>query len=232
MQSYEKEKLSDKVTADLLHLIQDQKLFKPGEQLPNEIELAEQLGVSRTTLREAENNLVAQNVLTKHRGRGTFVVDPAECEQEVKEFDNLNYMHTRLADLYNLRVMMEPPMAGIAAVKATEEELAEIERIGKKIEQLDLSNEDIMEYNRQFHVAIARATHNDFIFRIFSNINDAIIKHFDIVNMERMNNEDMIRSHSMIVQYLKLRDELGATEAMRIHLRYSIQDFNIENEEK
>lgn len=227
MQNNDRKKLSDKVTADLLRLIQEEGRFKPGEQLPNEIELAEQLGVSRTTLREAENVLVSRNILTKHRGRGTFVVDPGEKEAEA-EFDNLNYMQSRLYDLYKLRLMMEPPMAGLAAVKATDEELDEIERIGKRIEDPALSNAQVMEYNRQFHMSIAKATHNDFIFRIFNNINTAIVRYFNVEDEEKINNEDMIRSHSMIIRYLKLRDEQGATEAMRIHLKYSIQDFNIE----
>lgn len=69
------EKLSDRVTMDIMEMITVRQRFKPGDKLPNENELSEELGVSRTTLREAVNNLVAQNVLEKKRGKGTFVVE-------------------------------------------------------------------------------------------------------------------------------------------------------------
>ena len=227
MESFDSKKLSDKVTMDILEMITVQKRFQPGDKLPNEIDLALELGVSRTTLREAENNLVSQNVLEKKRGKGTFVADNKQMTDDLG-FDDLNYMHTRLADLYELRLIMEPPMAGIAATKATDQEIAFIEACGKKIEEKGLSNEKVVEYNRRFHNAIAKATHNEFIIRLFDNINTAIVNGFDIANTEQMNNEDMTRSHKMIIEYMKLRDAQGATQAMRLHLNYSIKDFKID----
>ena len=70
----EKEKLSDRVTMSIMEMITIQHRFKAGDKLPNEIEMAEELGVSRTTLREAVNNLVAQNILEKKRGKGTYAL--------------------------------------------------------------------------------------------------------------------------------------------------------------
>ncbi len=228
MQNFESKKLSDKVTDNLLYMIQVQKVFKPGEQLPNEIELANQLGVSRTTLREAENQLVAMNILTKTRGKGTFVTDPAEREEEAKEFDNLNYMHSRLSDLYNLRMMMEPSLAGLAAVKATDEELAEIEELSLQLAEENISSEKIVEINQRFHAAIAKATHNELIVKTFDRINNAIVQYFDKEKLEMMNSEDVIRSHALVVQYMKLRDQMGTKKAMELHLRDSLQDYDID----
>lgn len=228
MQAYDKKKLSDKVTQDLLRMIQVEGIFKPGEQLPNEVELAQRLGVSRTTLREAQNNLVTQNILTKHRGRGTFVTDVEEAKELASEFDILNYTHARLSALYDLRIMMEPAMAGLAARKATDEEISIIEKLHNQMKDEKLTNEDVIELNRRFHVAIANATHNEFVIKIFHNINNAIAEYFDRDNTEKMNNADMIRSHCLIMHNLKLRDEQGATEAMKLHLSYSVKDFNVE----
>lgn len=228
MQNFENKKLSDKVTEKLLYMIQVQRVFKPGQQLPNEIELAEQLGVSRTTLREAENQLVAMNILTKTRGKGTFVTEPGERE-EPKEFDNLNYKHSRLSDLYNLRMMMEPPLAGLAAVKATEDELIHIEELSNQLAQDDITCEKVVELNRRFHSAIANATHNELIVKTFERVNDAIVQYFDKENLEMLNSEDVIRSHSLIVQYMKLRDQIGTRKAMELHLRDSIQDYDIDS---
>lgn len=221
------EKLSDRVTMDIMEMITVRQRFKPGDKLPNENELSEELGVSRTTLREAVNNLVAQNVLEKKRGRGTFVVENKQLTNDLG-FDDLNFMRVRLSDLYELRLMIEPQIAGIAAVKATDQELQDMYDYGKKIEGKDLSNDKIIEYNRRFHNAIANATHNEFIIRLFNNINTAIVKEFDLESTEQMNNEDMIQSHKMIMDYLRLRDAEGATQAMRLHLKYSIKDFKLD----
>lgn len=221
------ERLSDRVTMDIMEMITVRQRFKPGDKLPNENELSEELGVSRTTLREAVNNLVAQNVLEKKRGRGTFVVENQQLTNDLG-FDDLNFMRVRLSDLYELRLMIEPQIAGIAAVKATDQELQDMYDYGKKIEGRNLSNDKIIEYNQRFHNAIANATHNEFIIRLFNNINTAIVKEFDLESTEQMNNEDMIQSHKMIMDYLRLRDAEGATQAMRLHLKYSIKDFKLD----
>lgn len=113
-------------------------------------------------------------------------------------------------------------------MKATDQELQDMYDYGKKIEGKDLSNDKIIEYNRRFHNAIANATHNEFIIRLFNNINTAIVKEFDLESTEQMNNEDMIQSHKMIMDYLRLRDAEGATQAMRLHLKYSIKDFKLD----
>lgn len=225
----EKEKLSDRVTVNIMEMITVQQRFKPGDKLPNENDMAEELGVSRTTLREAVNNLVVQNILEKKRGKGTYVVDDTKLTDDLG-FDDLNFMHVRLSDLYELRLMMEPQIAALAARKATDEELDELYEYGKMVENKKLSKNVIIECNRQFHNAIAQATHNEFIIRLFQNINTAIVKEFDVQENEDINNEDMIDSHKMIMAFLKLRDAEGAAQAMRLHLKYSIKDFKLETE--
>lgn len=221
----EKEKLSDRITMTIMEMITIQKRFKPGDKLPNENTLSEELGVSRTTLREAVNNLVAQNVLRKRRGKGTFVVDNSKLTDDLG-FNELNYMKVRLSELYELRMMIEPQIAAIAAQKATDEELSRISRLAAKIEDMELSSRDVIEYNRRFHDEIANATHNEFIIRLVNNINTAVVKEFDVVEEEQINNDNMIKSHKLLVGYMKLRDSEGARQSMRLHLIYSVKDFD------
>lgn len=230
MQKKNRENLCEKVTQELLVMIRDKQIFKPGDQLPNEIVLAEQMGISRTTLREAENNLVSMNILKKHRGKGTFVTDPADRGHQ-EELDSLNYYQSRLAALYELRLMMEPSMAGLAAARATQAELDVIENLNRRIEKEDLTQEEIMELNRQFHNAIIRASHNEVMIRIYENISNAIFNYFKVSPKEDVRTIDMMLSHNLITQNMKLRDETGTREAMRLHLRSTISDFHIEDEE-
>ncbi len=223
------EKLSDKVTMDILEMITIQKRFGPGDQLPNENDLAAELGVSRTTLREAENNLVAQKILGKKRGKGTFVIDNNNLRDDMG-LDNLDYVNIQLSDLYELRMALEPSMAGIAANKATDQEIAFIVACAEKMEAPGVGDDKIIEYNRQFHNAIARATHNEFMFRLFDNISSATVSGFNVEHMKEVFNEDMIRTHRLVTECIRLRDSEGAAQAMRIHLKYSVIDFNISAE--
>lgn len=221
-----KSNLCDTVMKELLKMIEDG-TFKEGEQLPNELVLAEQMGISRTTLREAKNNLVSMNILTKHRGRGTFVVDRHARQEMRQEIDNLNYDQARLAALYELRTMMEPDIAFLAAEKATDEELKKIARIQDELEAAGDENIQVMELNGAFHDAICEATHNEFVIKIFKNINQAIRNNFDVSGGESVATERALRSHRLIVSFLKLRDGTGARDAMELHLKESMEELRL-----
>lgn len=221
------EKLSDRVIMQIMEMITIQKRFQPGDKLPNENELSSEMGVSRTTLREAVNNLVAQNVLERKRGRGTFVVNDQNLIGDLG-FDDLNFIHVRLLDLYELRLVIEPQIAGIAALKATGEDMKRIIKYGNLSMKDNLPPEKIMEYNRRFHNEIAKATHNEFIIRLFDSINRAVIKELDAAKKQDFLGGDMIKSHKMLLDYLVLRDAQGASQAMRLHLKYMIRDFGMD----
>ena len=93
--------------------------LKPGDKLPNEVELSRQLGVSRATLREAIRDLTVQVVLEVRRGKGTFVSSRVE-EIEDFGFDRLGRMKGQLRDLFELRSIFEPRAAALACQRATE----------------------------------------------------------------------------------------------------------------
>ena len=78
MPSTKAKSLTERTGEALYDMILIQKQFKPGDKLPNEVELSAQLGVSRATLREAIRTLAARGVLEVRRGRGTFVSSRVE----------------------------------------------------------------------------------------------------------------------------------------------------------
>lgn len=220
--------LCDTVTDELLRMIKEG-IFKPGEQLPNEIDLSEQLSVSRTTLREAKSNLVAMNILTKHRGRGTFVVDKEMLDRKNQQFDRLKFDQSRMAALFEIRMIMEPDIARLAAEKATDEEINQIEEIERAIEESCDQPDKVMQYNSDFHNAICNATHNEFLIRVFHNINQAIRDNKQIAGEESHSLDKVIRSHQLIVGFLKLRDAIGVRDAMELHLQETMEEFHIIN---
>ena len=117
-----KRNLSQQTAERLYNSIVAEGTLRPGDKLPNEVELSQQLGVSRATLREAIRELAARGVLEVRRGRGTFVSEEV-ADIEDFGFSGLERLQGQLRDLFELRSIFEPKAARLACQRATEEEL-------------------------------------------------------------------------------------------------------------
>src|SRR5699024_9072464 len=96
--------LPERVADHILSMITMDKLFLPGEKLPNEVELAQQLSVSRTTLREAIRILATNGVLNIQRGRGTFVHENFSVDETTASIQQLSDIPVNIRDLYEIRL--------------------------------------------------------------------------------------------------------------------------------
>src|SRR5699024_9013744 len=97
-------RLSDHIADDIIAMITIEKRFKPGDKLPNEIELSEELDISRTTLREAIRILVTNSILEIRRGKGTYVKD----DVDVNNIESLSFLADAkidTKDLYEIRLI-------------------------------------------------------------------------------------------------------------------------------
>lgn len=218
--------LTDKVIKELTEMISVKRIYKPGDKLPNELELAESLGVSRTTLRDATTYLTSINVLERRRGKGTFVVDSKSLNDDFG-FNELNFLHVKLKDLYEVRLILEPEMTAIATRNATEEELQEIMRWTELIEASPEQSDFTAKMNKKYHNAIAMATHNEFVIRLYENISTATVKAFDYENIIQKNADILVLGHRMVSEMMMERDDEGAKLAMRLHLKRSIDFYNL-----
>ncbi len=223
----EKKNLSQKTAERLYSMIAVEKTLAPGDKLPNEVELAQQLGVSRTTLREALRTLVSQGLLEARRCRGTCVSQRAG---EVNDygFSALDRVRGELRDLFELRQIFEPSAARLACLRATEEELADILACGARVEAFIRAGEDRTEADRAFHAAIVRATHNAFLMRLLPMINQAVAT--AMVDTEHRDQlaEDTRRDHALLMGFFRSRDPAGAEHAMAIHMRHSMEVMGLE----
>ena len=168
----EKKSLAQQTAERLYSRIVVEKGIKPGEKLPNEVELAGELGVSRATLREAIRDLTVQGVLEVRRGRGTFVARGAE--EHRLDFGQLEQVRGRLRDLFELRSIFEPQAARLACRRAGPEELADILEKGAAVERCIRAGQDRTRADLAFHAAIVRATHNEFMMRLLPTISQAV----------------------------------------------------------
>ena len=115
------QRLTDQTADLLLHMIDSNPAYPPGAKLPNEPRLCQLFGVSRTTLREAVRSLAAQGYVEVRRGSGTFVLDRSPAPDI--GLQRLECLRTRLRDLFEIRMMLEPQAARLACLRGTDEEL-------------------------------------------------------------------------------------------------------------
>ena len=220
-------KLIDKTSEQLIHQITVERKYKAGDKLPNETELAKDLGVSRNTLRAAVQQLVGQGVLEIKRGRGTYLADSSEATNSFG-FEQLTITQMKLHDLYELRITLEPDLAYYAASRATDDELKAILEIGEKLQEHQLEETDDFEGNHQFHMAIVRASHNEFGIRIFEIIFSTLRELF-LTGKLAQNIDDFFEDHKLMMDYLKRRDPEGARLASRMHLLNSVDFYHLED---
>ena len=180
--------------------------FKPGDRLPSEYELAQRLGVGRSTVREATKALVSRNILEVHRGNGTFV-----CEQT-----GLVHKKRLGLDLCEVRLMIEPEIAALAAQKATEEEIARMQALCDAIEEKVRRNENYGALDQQLHTLWAACTRNAIMPNLVPILSQAIPLFIDIT--KRALQMQSLRTHQAVVDAIRARDSEAARQAMRVHL--------------
>lgn len=223
----EKKSLSQQTAQTLYTQIVVEKRRKPGEKLQNEVSLSQELGVSRATLREAIRTLAAQGVLEVRRGKGTFVAAGAGQVNDFG-FSGLEQVRGQLRDLFELRSIFEPSAARLACRRASGAELAEILDQGVQVERCIQEGRDRTAADREFHAAIVRATHNEFMMRLLPMIHEAVGAAVSTGVNEEQLAADTLRDHALLMEFFLRRDEGGAEHAMAIHMHHSIDVLGLE----
>ena len=222
----EKKNLSQQTAQRLYNMIVVEKRLGAGDKLPNELELAQQLSVSRATLREAIHALTTQGVLEVRRGRGTFVSGQVDQVEDFG-FSSLERMRGQLRDLFELRLIVEPKAARLACQRASEGELEEILDLGREVERRIRAGQDRTESDRAFHAAIVRAAHNEFMMRLLPMISQAVETAIGTGEDQEKLAEITLRDHALLLEFFQKRDAEGAEYAMAIHMRHAMDEMGL-----
>ena len=227
MEEPKKAKLSQQAAERLLEMIMEEHRYESGSKLPNENELSELLGVSRTTLREAISFLVAQGVLEIRRGKGTFVAQ--ELPRFPVDMTTLTDLKSRARaqDLFEMRLIFEPATVALACARASDEELEQIRRKAERMEQAAAAGGDWPAADQDFHLSIIRASHNEYMRRLYPIINDAVSEILQISENRRLMQEIALADNRMILDFLLRRDDAGARYAMSIHMKHLINTLRV-----
>ena len=214
--------LSEKTASVLYNLIVNEEKYLPGEQLPSESLLSVELGVSRTTLREAIRSLVAQGVLEVRRGAGTFVSDQISDLRGPEEFKRLENLRIQAKDLYELRLIFEPAVAKIACVRAQDDERKQVIVLGERVTDLIRSGQPWQEADREFHQAIVRAAHNNFFTQLLPLIHRAFLNGIAVADNEALARIPILDNPDICYAFRVADADLAET-AMSLHIKHVMQ---------
>jgi DNA-binding FadR family transcriptional regulator len=201
----------------------------PGAVLPNEADFGMQLGVSRTALREAVKVLAAKGLVEVRRKTGTRV--RPQHDWNALDPDVLNWLFSGkgfavgIPDFLELRLIVEPAGAKLAAERATPENLAEIESALQGMETAAEDSASSVESDLKFHLAILEATHNTFMRPFGALIQEALRASFRVTNRDRMAFERSLRRHRGVFEAIRDRDPKAAEAAMQIVLNGTSDDI-------
>ena len=199
--------------------------LKPGDQLPAERELAEQFGVSRTAVREAVKALREKGLVEAYPGKGTFITSGSSNPMR-QSLDRM--MRSAQVDatssLVEVREILEPEIAALAAVRATEENLNSLRQAVAVMDAAKRDPDAYIEADLDFHLELAEAAANPLILSLIDSI-VGVLREQRMRIFEVDGGPDRGQCHhKKILEAVEHQDAPGAREARRAHLRQVRED--------
>jgi GntR family transcriptional repressor for pyruvate dehydrogenase complex len=201
--------------------------YPANSKLPSERVLAEQFSVSRNTIREALQRLVARGLLRSRPGAGVFVGDQLRTGTSSPWGQLVTDHHALLADVLEFRRVLEGATAYYAAQRGTEEEHAGIRLLLTALEQSRADNAASSEasLDAQLHEAIALASHNTMFLHLHASVLSILREHITLngSNLRALDtevSEQLLQQHRAICQAICGRRPEAARTAMQAHIDY------------
>jgi GntR family transcriptional repressor for pyruvate dehydrogenase complex len=193
--------------------------LKPGDVLPPERELGRQFGVSRTVIREAVQALAAKGLLEVRSGSGVRIVavDESRVRESMRHFVHGSSLDYGKVD--EMRRVLEVAAAGLAAERATGDDIAQMDETITLFENECSNLEKSVLHDLAFHRAVARATHNELFLLLHDSMGEMLLE-VRRRNLSRGRPERrlVVAMHQRIRDAIAAHDPPGAQEAMRDHL--------------
>jgi GntR family transcriptional repressor for pyruvate dehydrogenase complex len=199
--------------------------LKPGDQLPAERDLAQRFRVSRTAVREAVKALREKGLVEAYSGRGTFVTNGTSqaIRQSLDLMIRINQQEGS-ANLAELRLVLEPEIAGLAALRMEEQLLSTMREAVAVMERNLHHPEAYVEADLDFHLALAEAVGNPLILSLLDSIVGLLREQRSRIFEVDGGPERGQLHHKRILAAIERREPEAAREAMRAHLQQVLQD--------
>ena len=227
--SAKQDKVSTQIVRQIKGAIMDGKL-KPGEALPQEKDLVTSFGVSKHTLREALRTLEGLGLLTIRRGAGGGpVVSEIDWDTAREYFTSFLYFQDfTLADICEVRTLMEPHIARRATELMTAEELAELVQVHREcVEAFNQKQGVISDLEVRFHVLMGKFTGNAVLWVVLDFVNNILADAKHKLKPGEDFSSKVIAAHERIIAAMSARDPDGAAAAMYDHMREVAEGLQI-----
>jgi GntR family transcriptional repressor for pyruvate dehydrogenase complex len=192
-----------------------------GDKLPTEAELCAQFGTSRSTVREALRLLASERLIVTNPGAygGSVVSRPSVANVTADLTTSLAALvgasDLSIAEMLEVRVIMEVPAAGIAAAKRNEQHLTRLEAlVPQEVPEVD----DLFGIDRAFHQTILEATDNRLLPIVAVPVFEVSARRIPRHRIDRSTWRRVLDEHRTILDFIRSGDAAGAEGAMRQHL--------------
>ncbi|HUF41261.1 MAG TPA: FadR/GntR family transcriptional regulator [Verrucomicrobiae bacterium] len=217
LHAIKKTRIHEEVFSQIHELIKEGR-FKARDQLPSERELAETFKVSRTSVREALRALESQGLIVSRTGTGNFVAD-LPVESLVGPLALLLIDEKKaLADVFEMRKLIEPHIAALAAERATRNDIAQLKRIVAKQTDAVSRGATGVEADAELHFTIGRATRNQALQKLVSGLMEMLSRSREESLQTDKRRQSSIDAHRRIVAAIEKHDKARARSEMLRHI--------------
>ncbi len=189
--------------------------WRPGERLPSIAQLASEYGVGTGSIREALRSLQSVGLVRIEHGRGVFVVDRPAAADLALHFAGAGT--GLLLALAEARRIIEPELVALAAVRATDQELSEIDDLAHAMEQQAAQGLDFIDPDMNFHRRIAEAARNPVLAHLMDSIHDLFLVSREMTSRDPGMTARAVRYHILIGEALRGRNANQARLLMNAH---------------
>jgi GntR family transcriptional repressor for pyruvate dehydrogenase complex len=197
--------------------------WKAGDRLPPERELCQQFGIARTSLREALKAMELVGMLDSRVGDGTFVCPRSEFLSRPLLWAFTGADHEELVEIMEARTVVEEALAGLAAERASADEISAIKVTITQMREVIAAESSILEADMSFHLAVAAAAHNEVLrnaVQLLRNITRQWLKYkVQMPNVAAA----VLKRHEAVYRAIASRKPKAARLAMRRHLEETQQ---------
>lgn len=224
----QRKRLSDVAADKILEMIKEKNL-KPGDKLPSERKLMNEFEVGRSAIREALRILENRGIVNVKQGKGTFITDPGE-----KTFEPLKhwitYQDETLHEHFEVRLLIEPDAAYIAAERAEEKIIRKLEETHRqyvnKLQEDDFEKKEIIKLDAKFHFLIAQATKNKTLSILMETFYKSLLEGWKATLNIEGRPEKTVSEHDKILSAIKNSSPQEASNYMKKHLEVAIKDLD------
>ena len=190
-----------------------------GARLPNEFELGRKFGVGRSTVREAVKLLASRGILEVRRGSGTYVVSTTPADLDPLGLRKAEDKMALALDLADVRIILEPGIAEMAALKARPADVEKLDSLCRLIEKRIAREESYIDEDIAFHTCIAECSGNIVVKQLIPIIDTAVLMFVNVTH--RRLTKETIQTHRAITDAIAEHDSIGAKTAMLMHMIYN-----------